>query len=143
MGNEDGKKIPRKGYQKTKTRNQKNKKTNIYISYYGQDLPTQAYFVFEQDCSRTKNYLHRQHLVLPFSRVSVQCYGRAMRAGIIGGAPGGFACLACLVSAGSGCAFAGSCCGWGVHWGLVCRGCLLTITLFSLMRWLCESPFVF
>ena len=59
------------------------------------------------------------------------------------GAPGGFACLSCLVSAGSGCAFAVSCCGWGVHWGLVCRVCLLTITLFSLMRWLCKSPFVF
>ena len=86
MGNEDGKKIPRKGYQKTKTRNQKTMKTNNYISYFGQDLPTLAYIVFEQDCSRTKIYLHRQHLVLPSSRVSVQCYGRAMRAGIIGGA---------------------------------------------------------
>ena len=60
------------------------------------------------------------------------------------GAPGGCACLACLVLAGSGCAFTDSCCGRGVHWGLICRFSMLTIILFfCIMRWLCESPLVF
>ena len=88
------------GYQKKKTRNQKTKKTNNYISYFGQDLPTRAYFVFNQGCSRTKNTLHRQHLVQPSSRVSVQCCGRAMWVGIIGGAVMGHrvALPACPVS---------------------------------------------